>query len=282
MKPPLFSQRFALPFKAVLIQCLDHSREPIKNAFASGFIRQEGHEFFLYTCWHVATGFDPNDVRVGLTLPSRGFFQVSMQDAQQRQPGTTAIGGLQTIVLPLYDTSYAPARPLWLQDAQDVPHPDLNAINLRIPFWHDAVKLKLPSELRISDMQLVTETGAFRPNLSLVAPGEKVMVVGYPYGFSVVGADQPTPVVLTRHIAGTRIVNRRRELLLESFGAPGMSGGPVFIERDDDLLLLGVYTGLIYPDVGSQSNEKVTALGTVVDMSICWGDLPLVQQPNAN
>src|SRR5439155_2822654 len=116
--------------------------------------------------------------------------------------------------------------------------------------WHDAVKLKLPSELRISDMQLVTETG---PNTSLVVPGDRVMVVGYPYGFSLVGADQPTPVVLTRYIAGVRIADRNTELLLESFGAPGMSGGPVFVERDDDLLLLGVYTCLINPDYGSHS-----------------------------
>ena len=109
------------------------------------------------------------------------------------------------------------------------------------------------------------------------------MIVGYPYGFSLVGADQPMPVVLTRYIAGMRIADRRTELLLESFGAPGMSGGPVFIERDDDLLLLGLYTGLIYPDYGSQSKERVTALGTVSDMSICWqGQLPLVEQPGAS
>jgi hypothetical protein len=37
-------------------------------------------------------------------------------------------------------------------------------------------------------------------------------------------------------------------VLIDGIGAPGMSGGPVFIERNQKLILYGIYTGLIYPD----------------------------------
>jgi len=59
-----------------------------------------------------------------------------------------------------------------------------------------------------------------------------------------------------------------------------MSGGPVFVERDNDIALLGVYTGVIYPDPVIKRNAKVTALGSCANLSLCWkGSLPLVREP---
>jgi hypothetical protein len=102
-----------------------------------------------------------------------------------------------------------------------------------------------------------------------------------PYGFSTYGTDNPTPVVLTRFVAGEGIGGREQEILLESAGAPGMSGGPVFIEMDSDVKLLGLYTGLIYPDHMVEENEKSTALGTCADISMCLrGYTQLVQNPS--
>jgi hypothetical protein len=67
---------------------------------------------------------------------------------------------------------------------------------------------------------------------------------------------------------------------LDSGGAPGMSGGPVFVERDNDIALLGLYTGIIYPDPAIEPNRKVTALGSCANLSSCWrGSLPLVREP---
>jgi hypothetical protein len=67
---------------------------------------------------------------------------------------------------------------------------------------------------------------------------------------------------------------------LDSGGAPGMSGGPVFVERDDEIALLGVYTGIIYSDPVIERNEKTTALGSCANLSSCWrGRLPLVREP---
>ncbi len=60
-----------------------------------------------------------------------------------------------------------------------------------------------------------------------------------------------------------------------------MSGGPVFVERGESIHLLGMYTGLLYPDHAAEGNEKHTALGTCSNMSLhLWGHLPLVRAPD--
>lgn len=274
---PLHFQRFELPFKSVLLRCLDEQQRPLKTG--SGFIRRESGELYLYTCWHVVTGYDKNDVKVGTHLPNRVYLEVNMQDAQL-QLGVTSIGGLQSIVLQLYDISQTPKKPLWYQDNRHIPHADLNAIRIFVPFWHDAVKIKLPPDIRISDMQVIEESNVFPSNTSLTT-GDKLYVVGYPYGYSAFGAQQPTPVVLTRHVAATLFGGRLQEVLLDGAGAPTMSGGPVFVERDAEIHLLGMYTGLIYPDYVVNANERVTALGTCSNMTLTlYGHLAFVQDPS--
>lgn len=155
--------------------------------------------------------------------------------------------------------------PQWLQDEQDIPHVELNTLGLRVPFWHDAVKLKLPSELQVADAQLTDNTRVLGSDM--IVPGDKMLVAGYPYGFSANGQSQPTPVVLTRFVAAVNVPDRRRQYLLESIGGAGMSGGPVYVERGTDVLLVGLYTGLVYPDYLSPAPQLTTALGTVADIS---------------
>lgn len=68
---------------------------------------------------------------------------------------------------------------------------------------------------------------------------------------------------------------------MDGAGAPAMSGGPVFVERESGIYLLGMYTGLIYPDHVIDANEKMTALGTCSNMTLAlWGHLQFVQDPN--
>ena len=180
----------------------------------------------------------------------------------------------------MYDTAAESKVALWYQDKRHVPNPDLNAVNIFVPFWHDAIKVLLPESTRTSDSQVIEEENAF-PGNTLLTVGDRIYVVGFPYGYSPVGEEQPTPVVLTRFVAATRIGDRHQEILLDGFGAPCMSGGPVFVERGENITLLGLYTGLIYPDHRIPSNEKVTALGTCSDMCLyLWGALPFVQTPD--
>jgi hypothetical protein len=270
MKKPFSFQKLELPFKAVLIRCLDENQKFVDRATATGFIRRENGSFFLYTCWHVVTGYDRNNLKVKYP-PNRVFLQVELQDAQERQSGVTAIGGLQSFVIPLYDVSVMPKHPLWEQDDTHIPHSDLNAINIFVPYWFDAVKLKLPSSVHLSALQIIEENNFITETDEGLRVGDKLYIVGYPYGFSAAGTNKPLPVVLTRFVASTDMGHDRRcDILLESAGAPSMSGAPVFLERNFDVVLVGLYTGLIYPDHVIQQNEKSTALGVCSDMRLYW------------
>jgi len=279
---PLENQRHRLPLMAVHLQLLDENQLPLTNHVASGFLRIEKDGTYLYTCWHVVTGFDPHELVLDPTKPPvrRRFVRVSMQGASAPNSRVTVIGGISTFILPLYQNNLRPFQPIWLQDNDHIPHQDLNALGLRVPFWHDVVKILLPPDISISHHLAIDESYVFRGNMALIGPGDKCLVVGFPYGFSAFGADQPHPISLTRFVASDRIRDRRRQFLLESIGAPGMSGGPVFIERDGDLLLCGMYSGLIYPDHTREKRDGVTALGAVTDLTmLISGDLPMMQAP---
>ncbi len=268
-----------LTISCAFIECLDKNQKPLLNATASGFIRRENGVCFLYTCWHVVTGFNPYS-RGGTAdlLRRRRYLRVSLQDAKPTAPGSTLIGGVQSLVVPLYEEKQGILHPLWLQDELDTPHVELNGIGLRKPFWHDAIKLALPPTLAVSDIQLIDESRIHGSNSMMVLPGDKTLVVGFPHGYSSVGMDQPTPVVLTRFVAGISMSDRPREFLLESIGSPGMSGGPVYIDTGKDVLLVGIYTGSISPDNLHPKPEKATALGTAADLTfLLHGHLPLIR-----
>jgi Trypsin-like peptidase domain len=274
----VLQQRSELSFRSVQLRCLDEGRKPLKHASASGFVRIEDGVPYLYTCWHVVTGYDRNDLRVKNALPKRAFLEVFVQDPQRQTDSTSVVGGLPSFTIPLYDESARPKKPLWYQDRAHLPHPDLNSIGLCVPSWHDAVKIPLSTDVKVSRLQLVSNP--VLASNTMLRPGDKIYVVGFPYGFSTGGLARPTPVVLTRFVTATAVSGRPQEFLLDSGGAPGMSGGPVFVERDDDIALLGVYTGIIYPDPVIERNAKVTALGSCANLSLCWrGSLPLVREP---
>lgn len=284
LKKPLHLQRFSLSLCGVRIECLDENKNQIPGAVASGFMRREGRELFLYTAWHVVTGLDPNHISVGFELPKRRFLRVQLQDAISRM-GSTTIGGFQDVIVPLYldqNVQVGPLKPSWIQNDQHIPHELLNNVGLFVPFWHDVVKLVLPNTVRVSDIQLIADDQLMSDTESLVCVGEKCLIVGFPYGFSAaIGVNQPTPVVFTRFIASAHIAgNRKFEFFLDGYGAPGMSGGPVFVERGEQLSLFGIYTGDIFPD-HDRAREKITALGTVADLRLMlWGHIAMSEKPS--
>ena len=274
---PMASQRTLLPLTGVVLHCLDEDQLPIDRAFASGFIRREEGRLYLYTCWHVVTGFDPTDVRIPPNHRCRRYLKVAMQGATV-QPQHQVISGMQSFIVPLYEETSEGRIPLWLQDNQHVPHGILNDHGLFVPDWHDVVKIPLPLNLIVSDLQVISpEQTVIEIGVDL-GPGAKCLIVGFPYGFSTGGPDQPTPIVLTRFVAGSR---KKMQLLLESIGAPGMSGSPVFVETTDQILFFGIYTGLIFPGYANDVRDNSTALGTVTDLRfILRGVLQLTNQPS--
>ena len=151
--------------------------------------------------------------------------------------------------------------PAWYQDRQHVPHEELNAMGIRVPLFHDAVKLRLPD--RSGGLRrlhtVLSDDWDFRHHPYV---GARVLIVGYPYGYSIAGQDQPTATVLTRFIAGWSPLSPRQTFLVDGIGAPGMSGGPVLIDGDAGWTVIGLYEGAIYPDAERHGRRTLaTGLG---------------------
>lgn len=255
---------FVLPLKAVFIECLGANDEVL--CVASGFIYKQGDEFYLCTCWHVVTGYNPGDLKVK-SPPDRKAIMMYWQDVRLKRHKSTHTGR-QSLRIELYDNSTAPPTPLWMQDDAATQHPDLSAINIRVPGLLDLVMLRLPDDIKVSDAQYIDETEKFSDFMLML--GQKVFLVGYPYGYSTLGRSQPMPVVLTRFVAANMIEKTLATALLDGAGAGGMSGCPVFIEKNDTIVLAGIYTGSIYPDHIIQKNNPVTALGKISVLGIMF------------
>jgi hypothetical protein len=258
-------ERFLLPLKAVLVQPLDVDGVPLAEPgkgprTATGFIRVERSHPFLYVCWHTVTGLDRNT----RALPAKPLFprklRIRLQEVDKKPGHIEVVGGKRELTIDLYSSE---RRPLWLQDRQHVVNNDLAAVGLRFPFWHDAVKVPLPSIDLAMGQALNDAGGTFA---GTILPGDRVLFVGYPCGYSAL--ENPTPVVLTAHIAATMFKENRHEVLLDRAGAPGMSGGPVFLERESRLHAVGIYTGAIHP---GQRGLNATSLGSFSDLLLCWG-----------
>lgn len=265
-------QRFLLPHRAVLLATFDESGKQL--TVASGFLRRERVQLYLYTCWHVVTGLDRNT----RALPATGRWErptrltVTLQGYQSHGPGVASIGGAREFALDLYSKE---GTPRWLQDRQYVPNADLASKGLRFPFLHDVVKLPFP-EIETMPDTLQTDDSAVLPSM-MVLPGDKVVIVGYPYGYSAL--ETPTPVVITAHVAAMFSKERRMEFLLDRAGAPGMSGGPVFIEEKNQLWPMGMYTGAIYPDRLATGVPRVSTLGSCANLTQCWSVSELALVP---
>ena len=228
--------RMQMHLRAVRLELLDDAREPIVirsqtdgssgAVVASGFLVDEGGRFYICTCWHVVTGVNMHEPKLpGPLSPKRRMFvRVAMQDYT---PGTgiSIIGGERRFEVELYNPTDSPATPFWEQDAEASPSESLSLAGLLVPRWHDAVLLALPQGVMPSLHQTVAPVDCYPYALNV---SDTVYLVGFPYGYSpVIG--QPTPLVLTRTIAATRMRDTRsREFLIDGAGAPGMSGGPVF------------------------------------------------------
>lgn len=270
---PIFSRE--LEFKAVHIQCLDNDGIAIENAYGSGFIRREGGRHFIYTCWHLVTGYDMNCVRVGNKLPNRKKIKVVLTNVQKSSNHFVTISGCQSIEIPLYHESERSNHfyPRWCQDKQDVPQLELNEIGIRVPLWRDTIKIELPDSVILTDFHLIDDEHCYLESPEI---GNKVFIVGFPYGYSSHGLDHPTPVILSRSVASSSINERLSEVLLDGPGAPGMSGGPVFVETSTGLMLSGIYTGTIYPSRKNGLDDRGVSLGIHCNLLWTWNVDPLV------
>ncbi len=277
--------RHLMQFRAVRIEILDQYGQPVivtpRNGerrgpvVASGFLLRDEAQLYLYTCWHVVTGIElANPVLPG-TNQRRSRLKVSMQRSEKFNGAVGLVGVADSFEVELYETGGEDVfLPLWEQDEQSVSNSSLAMANLVQPYWHDIVRIRLPSSIIASTVPVLSRFDLWP---DLIAPADPLMLVGYPYGFSTRQLT-PTPIVLKRHVAAISREGARREILIDGVGAPGMSGGPVFYERDNQLYLFGMYVGVIFPDAAPESDpERSGALGIVCPMNLLSHRLKLAR-----
>lgn len=261
-----------LPISAALVECLDANGKMVIDAHASGFLRLEDADVYLYTCWHVVTGYgDPWNLSLQKRSERRQL-KISTW-SMQRGPSGDPMTGVRTCVIPLFD---AQGMPLWLQDEESDDDTLLAKERIAVPKHHDVVKIKLPIPAScFSELQLIRSDREI-PDARVVI-GDRVFISGFPHGFSVGGIFNPIAVVLTRFIASQRHSVSPCVYFIDGTGAPGMSGAPVFIEHPEGVRLFGVYTGKRFTKSGAHTSSGGDQLGIVTDiMEILWGTKKLV------
>lgn len=261
-----FDVHIYLKLKSVRIDVLDaHDRACFH---ATGFIVQRDGRAYLYTCWHVVTGIDPLVLQF-TQPPNREKLRVHSQKVEQRAPGITAIGGQHEIEVDLYDVIGDKKRPRWYQGKAETISSDLNAIGLRVPKL-DVVKIPIDLPQQLLDRMAFHEIDLAPLNQSLPLVTEKIVVAGFPYGYSALGDRQPTPVFITRFVASDDTPRWTRDFLIDGVCAKGMSGSPVLVERMGALKLIGVYIGAEFPDYvagGRDANDRHAALGRCCNLA---------------
>jgi hypothetical protein len=249
--------------KAVRLETFDQEKRLLTRA--SGFLIRESDGLFLYTCWHVITGVEFLQPNPKTPPKRRAFIKLYSQDVQVRQPGVQAIGGGHTVELNLYDGA---GRPQWQQDPNEREQLDLQAIGIRVPKFFDLVRLPINLDPQVGEVVAFQKSDIFA---NIADAGTDVAIVGYPYGYSAVDATTPEPVFLKRSIASNRTANIGNTLL-DGGAAPGMSGAPVILKHEGRWWLLGMYTGVIFPDhqhgPEGPDNDRRAALGLMANVHI--------------
>jgi hypothetical protein len=281
-------QLFRLQYCAVRLECLDVDKAPIPQATATGFVLPTGeaHHYLLFTCWHVVTGLDPFNIRINGRLPRRRHIKISTFGRGSLGTGQTTVSGWHDLIVDLYRSTSPPLTPNWLQTPVHAPHVELNAIGISVPYAHDIVAI--PFVDITGNVEVVQADWSPTPHQLVMGetlPGERCFIVGFPYGFST-QEGSPMPTVLSRTIASNSIPGKPCNFVLDGIAAPGMSGAPVLLDRDDTLTLLGAYRGSLYPDHDQRppnlpSADRVTDLGDAIDLTpILRGQIKLTEHPN--
>ncbi len=258
-------------FKAVRLAVLDAHETEICHA--SGFFIHRGEECRLCTCWHVVTGLDffQPSVTASYWPPHRRKLRIEFNG----NPAPTSVPPGLHQTLSLYDDSSGSFRPMWRQEQQQRPHKDLDEVGIKIPRSCDVVSMSVSIAPEVlAGLSTSIEEVEFRSPVI----GSRVIIVGFPYGYTIGVATLNLPIALTRFTASYEIPRSPESLLagaylLDGKAAPAMSGAPVFMDLGNfNMKLIGIYTGCIFPDEpllskssvsGRQVNDRNAALGVV-------------------
>lgn len=232
-------------------------------AYGTGCLVEIESKSILITCWHLLTGIDflsrrsPNS----MVPPPRRSIRVGVQDIYMHRSSDGAVsliskGEAAEIIVDLYDGDEGTFLPRWIQaPSLAEPHrPELG--NVRIPDHVDIAAIEVP----LTDFQrehLCLRSEYFKN--AVPYQGHPVSIIGYPNGLSLGGPGSAQPIWLTRFVASMWGDRRGRgfERLLDGACFPGMSGSPVVYVAENQIWVIGFYTGSLVMSPASHIDGRV-------------------------
>ena len=261
-------------YRAVNLHVLDPDYNEIPGAYGTGVVIQNKGKHFLCTCWHVLTGIDPNDIRIGPNQTPRAYLRARLFKFRPSEINEEDFD--RQIFIPLFHNDDF-TNPRWLQEPIDVEQATLNSVGIKVPASWDFAMLEIPTSFASAGLSAIAPNG-----MSPWLPGlcSTLIIAGYPYSYN--ASDHPLvpyPIAYKRNVAAvpfrSTTVSNSHQLLIEGDIAPGMSGSPAFLLYGEFCYLVGLYRGNIYPDHvherGAKYNEH-TALGVVETLDSFWLD----------
>ena len=208
-----------------------------ERGWGTGFLyRDPDQRVWLVTNWHVLTGRRPDNP--GDLLPNTG----SSPDRISVVFAARQAGGFLT---PLEVELYQNGNPIWREYKRN-DGVDLAAIPIEVPNGSAGIA--------VQDFATQGERA--------IEPGLDVIITGYPFKF---GPDCPFPIWKRAMIATepAYVAVGAPQILLDTPGAPGMSGSPVYrsgrgfaVSRDETELISAAERG------------DISALDTVMGLSV--------------
>lgn len=264
-------------FSQSVVKILALNEDGKEVSYATGFLVKETDDVYLYTCWHIVTGFDFLNVKVTHEdwPPKRRKIAIFFPSITKSGP-SWSVSGKKRLEIELYKEKKGKFWPLWKQERDHRPNSDLNAVGIKIPKYYDFIKIPIGHVLNEAEKEFLPYPKNIIKQSGLDI-GKTLVIAGYPYGFSVFRNYSPKPVFLSRAIASDMYFPTKEiyglNLLLDGAGFAGMSGSPVFRFDEESAGLVGIYTGCIFPDaesIGStEKNDRMAALGLVSVLDIC-------------
>lgn len=185
------------------------------RSYATGFFVREPNRLFLVTNWHVLTGLDPA-TPASATLSPPNYMKLSLLSKKRR---------LVELTMPLYDESM---NPLWREHKQR--------------YEVDIAVYPLPLSLAQYFQMLDIRTMADNADIEEVV-AKDVFLLGYPFSKrdmeSSFGNDTPyyLPVWKRGTIASEPSLRLgERVILIDALSRPGMSGAPVLVSEEREVL----------------------------------------------
>lgn len=238
----------------------------VKRSHATGFFVKTKDVILLVTNWHVVTGLNPSN-------PSETLGQIIPEVLK-----ITVISKEKMVVelsMPLYTKDMAP---LWFE------HPDRNNVDL--------IALTLPKQLEVYFDFFDISSKMDNTHIEQ-AVGKDVFILGYPFSkdelLSCFGDNTHYYLPVWKRGSIATEPNLKigdRILLVDSMSRPGMSGSPVVITEESDVIMQPSKNKEVYErinsgdikairelDVNNLSNKKIKRFNIlgVYPWCIFWG-----------